>query len=228
MEAHIKGKGLWGYVKGTIFEPEPKITIIDKGKIKVLDGEEREKAFEEYNKRHEEWEMKNYKILSWFFSSVETKINANILKFKKAFQVWEYLERMYTSRDLSHKYYLQKKALTLQQGEMSVREYFAELSTIWDELALQEPKWSGEAIELRTKQLEENHFFNFLNGLRPEFEQTRSSLLSSFSSPPLEDVLTKLSGEETRLGMNKTNQSVLAVPSKDEDEGAYAVSRPEE
>ena len=51
MEAHIKGKGLWGYVQGTIPEPEPKITILERGEIKILEGEEREKAFEDYNKK---------------------------------------------------------------------------------------------------------------------------------------------------------------------------------
>ena len=131
MEAHIKGKGLRGYVLGTIPEPEPKITVVNGSEIKVLEGEERVKALEEYSKKHDEWEMKNFKILSWFFSSVETKINANIIKFKKASEAWHYLEKMYTSRDLSHKYYLQKKALSLTQGEMTIREYFADLSSVW-------------------------------------------------------------------------------------------------
>ena len=110
---------------------------------------------------------------------------------------------------------------------MTIREYFAELSSIWDELAMLEPKWSGEAIELRHKQLEEDRFFNFLNGLRPEFEQIRSSLLSAFTSPSLEDVITKLSGEETRMGISKNNPSVLATPSNNEEnEGVNVVSRP--
>jgi hypothetical protein len=226
MEAHIKGKGLWGYVQGSISEPEPKLSIIEKGEIKILEGEDRQKALEEYSKKHDEWEMKNFKILSWIFSSVETKINANIIKFKRASEAWLYLEKMYTSRDLSHKYYLQKKALTLQQNDLSIREYFAELSSIWDELAMLEPKWSGEAIELRHKQLEEDRFFNFLNGLRPEFEQIRSSLLSAFTSPSIEDVITKLSGEETRMGISKNNPSILATPSQSDYEVVNAVSRP--
>ena len=216
-------------MQGTIPEPEPepKITVVNGSEIKILEGEERVKALEEYSKKHDEWEMKNFKILSWFFSSVETKINANIIKFKKASEAWHYLEKMYTSRDLSHKYYLQKKALSLTQGEMTIREYFADLSSVWDELAMLEPKWSGEAIELRHKQLEEDRFFNFLNGLRPEFEQIRSSLLSSFSPPSLEDVLTKLSGEETRMSLCKQGSSVLMVPcNQEESNEVNAVSRP--
>ena len=70
-------------------------------------------------------------------------------------------------------------------------------------------------------------FFNFLNGLRPEFEQVRSSLLSAFTSPSLEDVITKLSGEETRMGISKNNPSILVTSSTQEDsEMVNAVSRP--
>ena len=153
------------------------------------------------------------------------RINANIIKFKKVSQAWEYLEMMYTSRDLSHKYYLQKRGANAStRGNVYYREYFAELSFIWDELAMLEPKWSGEAIELRHKQLEEDRFFNFSNGLRPEFEQIRSYLLFAFTSPSLEDVITKLSGEETRMGVCKNNPSVLATPSNNEEnEGVNVV-----
>ena len=110
---------------------------------------------------------------------------------------------------------------------MTIREYFAELSSIWDELAMLEPKWSGEAIEIRHKQLEDDRFFNFLNRLRPEIEQIRSFLVSSFTSPSLEDVITKLSGEETRMGICKQSPSVLAMPTnQEESDGVNAVSRP--
>ena len=111
------------------------------------------------------------------------KINANIIKFKKASQAWEYLEKMYTSRVLSHKYYLQK--LTLQQEEMTIREYFAEFSSIWDKLAMLEPKWSGEAIEFRHKQMEEDRFFQLFEwGLGPNLNKS-DLLFYPLSLPPL-------------------------------------------
>ena len=122
------------------------------------------------------------------------------------------MKGMYTQKDLARAYFLQEKIRTTKQGDSSIQDYYSALNPLWDELALLEPKWVAmEDIELRQKQMEQDRLFQFLFGLRPEFEQVRSSLLHRSIFPPIEDVITEITQEETRLGMSKNVDEVLAV-----------------
>jgi hypothetical protein len=52
LKTFIKGQGLWGYMRGTILEPTPKIITCENGVEISL--EEKDKAIEEYYKKLDE------------------------------------------------------------------------------------------------------------------------------------------------------------------------------
>ncbi|XP_049933493.1 uncharacterized protein LOC126410016 [Nymphaea colorata] len=100
-----------------------------------------------------------------------------------------------------------------------------EISSVWNELDQLTPKLGLDCKchEIRREEIDEFRFFQFLQGLRPEFEQIRSALLSLASPPPIHELLTKLSGEETRMKLSKELDSVLISK---QEEKVLAASRP--
>ena len=212
MENNLKGKKLWGYVMGTVPEPQLKLTKMEGDQEKALEGDARLKAIEDYNHQMEDWESNHAKILAWFMNNVELKVCANIAKFRRANEAWFFMKGMFTQKDLARAYFLQEKVRTTKQGDMSIQDYYSALNPLWDELALLEPKWvSMEDVVLRQKQMEQDRLFQFLFGLRPEFEQVRSSLLHRSTFPPLEEAIAEITQEETRHSMGKSIEEVLAV-----------------
>ena len=218
MKHHIWGKGLWGIVDGSDLEPKLSLTKKEGDKEVPLTEEEKSKALATYEKKWKEWRIGHAKIMSWLINSIDIKKCSSLAKFEHADKAWEYLKNMYSLKDIAHVCNLQDKVRTMTQKDKTIREYYNELSELWEELALLEPKWHcAEDIELRQKQLDMEHFYQFVNGLRPEFESTKSALLHRGKIPSIVDTIEELTMEENRL--RKSTPKV-------DDDSVLAVSRP--
>ena len=81
MKNNFKGKKLWAYVMGIVLKPQLKLTKMEGGQEKALEGDTRLKAIEDHQRQVEDWENNHAKILAWFMNNIELKVCTNIAKF---------------------------------------------------------------------------------------------------------------------------------------------------
>ncbi|KAF3773259.1 hypothetical protein EJ110_NYTH55258 [Nymphaea thermarum] len=137
----IESKGLWGLVDGTKCEPQLVLTKTIDGKAQELDGVEKDKAMNDYEKKWEEWKIGHHKIITWIIACVDTTTMGQIAKHNFAHDAWEFLKKTHTMKDVAYMCNLQMKIASLQQGDKSIKEYVGEVEQLWDELILFELEW---------------------------------------------------------------------------------------
>lgn len=137
------------------------------GTVKTPDAKEIEKFTQ--------WDIDNCTILGWLFNSMEERIYNMFMFHDSVATLWEALTRTYSHgkndarifelyREVSH-------ASQVSLG-LSVADYFIYLQTRWEELAHYEPltEFPTDAATLVQSRIDRQHTYQFLMGLRPEFE----------------------------------------------------------
>jgi hypothetical protein len=112
--------------------------------------------------------------------------------------MWEKIEKLYgKKKNYSHIYQIQQEHQTIkQQQNQSIFELFSLLQEKTDELRLYRPPTSNlEEIQRRE---EHDDVFRFLASLDQSYEAVRSQILLLPDLPPLDDVMGRVEGEETR------------------------------
>ncbi|OMO83306.1 Integrase, catalytic core [Corchorus capsularis] len=171
-------KELWGYVDGTIVEPDSTST--------------------EYAKLKKEWETYNARILSGMNNAVEPSIGMHLAKFKTAKEVWDYLSNLYVQSNFAKRYELEKVIRSEGQKDRSIQDFYNFMNGVWDQLDMMDPpELSSIAAYLKLR--EEQKLVQFLMALRNEFEQLRGSILHRSPLPTVHSVVSELIAEETRL-----------------------------
>ncbi|KAF3791261.1 hypothetical protein EJ110_NYTH07764 [Nymphaea thermarum] len=213
---NLRLKGLWGLVDGSKSEPQLVLTKTIDGKAQELDGVEKEKAMNEYERKWEEWKIGHHKIITWIIACVDTTTMGQIAKHNFAHEAWEFLKKTHTMKDVAYMCNLQMKIASLQQGDKSIKEYVGEMEQLWDELALFEPEWyDPRDIGVREKQIQREKFYKFILGLRSEYDGVKTSLLHRHKVPPMNEAIAELQMEENRLNFSKDkSESVLATSSR--------------
>ncbi|XP_068499516.1 uncharacterized protein [Phaseolus vulgaris] len=80
------------------------------------------------------WTRCNNMVASWLVHSVSVHIRQSIIWMDKALDIWNDLKAHFSQGDLSRISDLQMEASSLNQGDLSVTNYFSKLRIIWDEL----------------------------------------------------------------------------------------------
>ncbi|XP_068477378.1 uncharacterized protein [Phaseolus vulgaris] len=80
------------------------------------------------------WNKCNNMVVSWLVHSVSLPIQQSIIWMDSALDIWNDLKTRYSQGDLSRISDLQLEVASLNQGNLSVTEYFTKLRIIWDEL----------------------------------------------------------------------------------------------
>nr|XP_025662089.1 uncharacterized protein LOC112757747 [Arachis hypogaea] len=200
MREFLKGQKLWRYVTSDIVCPV-KLTVADKSR----DGASKsnEDAEKDFAEKLEDWDSKNYQIITWFRNTSTPGIHLQFGHFETAKEVWDHLAKRYTSSDLSHQYQLLKELHCLKQERgQAVFDFLTQMEIIWDQLTSCEPVLKDptdakayEDYQNRTRLIQ------FLMALTDDYEPVRASLLHQNSLPSLEDALPRLNSKETRLGL---------------------------
>ena len=103
-----------------------------------------------------------------------------------------------------------------QEPGQSIISFLAQMSAIWDHLALSDPEWSCSHDASKYVLHRDHQRLNlFLMALTSDYELVRVSLLHWDPLPTLEHAISELVSKETRLGTSKTQSShnVLATTS---------------
>ncbi|KAL5762227.1 hypothetical protein ACOSP7_018491 [Xanthoceras sorbifolium] len=202
MQSFLKGRKLWRYVTGDI--PKPVRTTTE------TDATETDAKFFE---RLDDWDSKHHQIITWFRNTSVQSINLQFGRFETATSLWDFLATRYTASDLSHQYQLLRTIHQLRQEPgQSIADFHSKMQFIWDQLALSEPTWTDttDAIKFTTYK-DQQHLIQFLMALHDTFEPTRASLLHRHPLPTLEQAVSELISEETRLATFQSQHTDAAL-----------------
>ncbi|KAG6519637.1 hypothetical protein ZIOFF_023134 [Zingiber officinale] len=162
------------------------------------------------------WRRDNIQLMTWILNSVSSGIKQVILHNKTTYDMWKTLEQMYGRRhDMLCTYQLNSQIFKLEQGSMSVTNYFATLKGLWDEFDYYRMEnWSSTDDHQRyLKLLEKDRIIKFLDGLNAEFENLKGQILGLDPTPSLEQVYYKILSEEgRRRTMNNKGISTVSPP----------------
>ncbi|KAK3008451.1 hypothetical protein RJ639_013548 [Escallonia herrerae] len=115
-----------------------------------------------------------------------------------------------------------------QEPGQSINTFLSQMHSIWDQLALSEPKWDYNVDNQKfTIHRDRQRLVQFLMALTDDFESVRASLLHRSPFQTLEAAISDLLYEETRLGSLKSQRTdvVLATSASRPFKGNFLDSR---
>ncbi|KAJ9552467.1 hypothetical protein OSB04_016512 [Centaurea solstitialis] len=137
----------------------------------------------DYAKRVNEWDINNAKILGFINASTTAEINQQFLGYTTANGFWDFVTEI-----LLH--WISSLGSTL----LHLRD-----ASYPRHLNLGAPQVHDNTAKLYQAYFNQLHLITILMGLLDKFENVRASLLQRHPLPSLEDAITKLLSEETRL-----------------------------
>ncbi|XP_071719591.1 uncharacterized protein [Rutidosis leptorrhynchoides] len=171
------------------------------------------------------WDMCNKMVISWIMSSVVDQITKSIMFIDTATEISNLLEKRFALSNGSRKYKLHKESYSI----MSINEYYTKIKCVWEELDSlnQLPRFNVAALDVINLllatinlQKEEQHLFQFLNGLDEHFRSLRSQLLLLSPSSSVETACSMKQLEEAQREMFsaiETTALYSSMPHKDKD-----------
>lgn len=206
---HVKLEGPESYASWA--EHAETILISRKLEGYVLDTVE--KPVEENSKEGQRWKMTNALVRAWLLSSVSPQIAKQVERIKEVSEIWRLLKGTFSSvgnEMLACK--IQKELQELNQGDKTVVEYVSELKRLWSDLDYYDPIVldCNKCVETYNKWPEKRRVREFLNGLDSRFENRRAALYGGEKLPSLEQAISAIISEETRLkleGIGPSTQS---------------------
>ena len=121
---YLKGQHLYGYLDGSTPAPPQSLTIESDGDVQVIQ-----------NPDFDHWYLQNQMILSAIISSLSKRILAHVVKFNTSRDVWQALEKMFTSQSRARTMQIQYQLAILKKGNSSIADYFHQFTTLVDTLA---------------------------------------------------------------------------------------------
>ena len=169
-----------------------------------------------YAIRIEDWESANHQIIIWFRNTSISSIVDEFDNIDIANEVWDLLVTWYAGPSGARNFNLTHKLYQIRQEPgKRITVYHSRLKSIWDQLIAFEPVLSNSAdTKLVYVHREQGRPFQFLMGLRDEFELARSHSLHQNPLPTVSQAIHKLVNNETRLQTkpNSIQTMVLTTP----------------
>lgn len=124
----------------------------------------------------------------------------------KALDVWNDLKARFSQGDLSRISDLQMEASSLNQGDLSVTDYFTKLRIIWDELDnfRPDPICSCTKPSVITQRKREDQAMQFLRGLNDQYNNVKAHILLMEPVPVITKIFSLVIQQERQF-----NNSVL-------------------
>ncbi|CAN6338436.1 unnamed protein product [Urochloa humidicola] len=173
------------------------------------------------DKEVQAWRLADDRVMAIICMSTDLSIRSCLQDHKTAKEMWDYLQGRYQQSSSALRYSLRQNLHHLQQQDMSIEEHYIAFNKISSQIDSMIPKPSSvcttcsPAWTAREKHDQQDTMFDFVMGLRSDFEPIRVQVLGRPTLPTLSETLM---AEETRLktlaanSMVSQQHSVLAVP----------------
>ncbi|XP_071688645.1 uncharacterized protein [Rutidosis leptorrhynchoides] len=157
----------------------------------------------------EQWDTCNNMVISWIMNSVSDSIVKSIMFIGTASEIWKQLAKRFTLSNGSRKYNLHKEVYSCEQQGSTVSDFYTKMKCIWEEIdsisdlpriAKVTPEITAFMTDVNL-QKEEQHLFQFLNGLDDQYSALRSQLLMLNPLPSVEVACSMLQQEESQREM---------------------------
>jgi uncharacterized membrane protein YgcG len=192
-------------------------------RVKVLLGGKRVEHFlaedcvEPANKLSPEWKVwhtTNFTIVAWLLASMSPSVSKMVEAMTTAAQIWKTLSNMYSKRgNVMVMMEIQNKADAVKQAGRSVEQYASELQYLWGELDHYAPLHMRDPQDAQEVQkwVEDRRVTHFLRNLDPEFESRRAAFCHQDSLPTMEEAVSAMVIEESRLRMMSGDNPVKSA-----------------
>ena len=166
------------------------------------------------DKAAQDWSLQDDRVMAAICLNTDLSIRLCLEDYNTAKAMWNYLQGRYQQSSSALRYSLRQNLHHLQQQDMEIEEYYIAFTKLSSQLASMVPKPSSlctgcvSSWAARDKYDQENTMFDFVMGLRSEFEPIRVQLLGRPTLPTLSETLSALLAEETRLKTLTSNSPV--------------------
>ncbi|XP_073104370.1 uncharacterized protein [Elaeis guineensis] len=163
-----------------------------------------------------QWNSNNSRVVAWLLASMVPSVAHTVEALTNAYELWQAVATTYSYKGNNmHAHKIQRELRGLTQGFRSVTEYVGELKRLWNDFDFYSPftPTHPDDVDVFRKWIERQHLVDFLDGLNPEFEYRRSSILSTQEWPTLDEAISLVLSEETRLATmsSSTNTAIRSA-----------------
>ncbi|GAB2295399.1 hypothetical protein Dimus_038351 [Dionaea muscipula] len=172
-----------------------------KSKLGILKG-----TLQRTEENGDQWDRCNDLCCAWILGAVNPDIYDSIFELNTAVEMWTDLEDCYSRHTGPSKYQVIKEIHTIQQGNLSVSDYYTKLKGLWQKLASMRTSKKCECNGVSTctcgllqsleREEEEEKLMVFLMGLNDTFTPIRGNLLLLSPLPSISKAYHLISQEE--------------------------------
>jgi len=176
-----------------------------------------EECVEPANKLSPEWRVwhtTNSAIVAWLLAFMSPSVSKMVEAMRTAAQIWRTLSNMYSRKgNVMVMMEIQSKADAVKQAGRSVEQYASELQYLWGELDHYAPLSMRDPQDAHDVQkwVEDRRVTQFLKNLDPEVESRRAAFCHQDSLPTMEEAVSAMVNEESRLRVMSNNNPVKSA-----------------
>ncbi|XP_019190006.1 PREDICTED: uncharacterized protein LOC109184460 [Ipomoea nil] len=159
--------------------------------------------------KHFYWDQCNTMVLSWILRAVSPTIARSVLWINTAEGVWKDLKKRFSQQDIFRVVEIQAEIHQTKQGNTSVNEYFTQLKSLWDELAVLRSipscdcipsyKCGADLSEKVRTHIENDMLTAFLIGLNENFAYTKRQIMLMKPLPDVGEAFAMVSQQERQM-----------------------------
>ncbi|KAG7582883.1 Retrotransposon Copia-like N-terminal [Arabidopsis suecica] len=155
------------------------------------------------------WSRCNSMVKSWILNSVNKQIYKSILRLNDAAEIWRDLITRFHITNLPRSYQLTQQIWALQQGSMSLSDYYTSLKTLWDDLDGADCTSTCQNCKCCTatsQKAEHAKIVKFLSGLNESYATIRSQIIMKKTVPDLSEIYNL-------LDQDYSQRNIITIPS---------------
>ncbi|XP_074318134.1 uncharacterized protein LOC141654926 [Silene latifolia] len=201
-----------------------KRAIAAKNKTGFITGSMKKPA--EGHADHQKWIQVDYMVTNWILNTIVEAISGDFDYILSSKQLWDDLVERYGQTNGPSYYEIGKELYNLQQGNLSMAEYYGRMKYLWEELQNIEgilecvcgvlEKYSCSMIKRFIEAENNRRLIQFLMGVDPAYDTLRQLLLAHDPLPTLNQAFSRLLQAESQRSVT------VKVPPVEESTALYA------